>query len=44
MHSIYGLKWALHVHLWIKQVHGNSHGGTVFSGGLLLNVPAFISV
>jgi hypothetical protein len=44
MHSISNLEWALHVHLWIEQVQCNSHGGTMFFGGLLLNVPAFISV
>jgi hypothetical protein len=25
-------------------VHGSNHGGTVFSCGLLLNVPAFIRI
>lgn len=39
-----GLNRALQWHLWVPHVHGNSQLGTVFSWGLLLNVPAFMRV
>jgi hypothetical protein len=39
-----GLNLALQWHLCCSHVHGSSHGGTVFSWGLLLNVPAFMRV
>ena len=44
MQSISGLNLALQWHLCWLHVHINSHGGTVFSCGLLLNVPAFMRV
>jgi hypothetical protein len=34
----------LYWHLCIKQVHGRSQGGTVFSGRLLLKYPTFIII
>ena len=42
MHSRLGLSRALQWHLGVLHVHGSNHGGTVFSGGLSLYVPAFI--
>jgi hypothetical protein len=44
MQSISGLNLALQWHLCWLHVHINSHGGIVFSCGLLLNVPAFMRV
>ena len=38
----YGLNLALQWHLWFLHVQVNNHGGTVFSGGLLLKIPTFI--
>ena len=42
--SMSGLSLALQWHLRFSHVHGSSHGGTVFSCGLLLKVPAFIRI
>ena len=44
IHKMSGLKRALQWHLCCSHVHGRSHVGTVFSCGLLLNVPAFMWV
>ena len=44
MQSRSGLSRALQWHRWVVQVHGRSQFGTVFSGELLLNVPAFMSM
>ena len=41
-HKRSGLNLALQWHLWFLHVQVNNHGGTVFSGGLLLKIPAFI--
>ena len=43
-HRMSGLNLALQWHLWCSHVQGRSHEGTVFSCGLLLNVPAFMRV
>jgi hypothetical protein len=43
-HRMSGLNLALQWHLCCSHEHANSHGGTVFSWGLLLNVPAFMRV
>ena len=42
MHNMSGLSLALQWHLRVAHVHGNNHGGIVFSGGMSLYVPAFI--
>ena len=39
-----GLNLALQWHLCCAQEHTNSHGGTVFSWGLVLNVLAFTRI
>ena len=44
IHRRSGLSLALHWHLCWAHVQANSHVGTVFSCGLLLNVLAFIKV
>ena len=36
------LNLALQWHLWFLHVQVNNHGGTIFSGGLLFKIPAFI--
>ena len=43
-HSISSLNLALQWHLKLLHVQDKSQGGTVFSGGMLLKVPAFISL
>ena len=43
MHSMSSLSLALQWHLWVLHVHGSNHGGTVFSCGSSLYVPAFMS-
>src|ERR1700738_598924 len=42
IHRRSGLNRALQWHLCCSHVHGRSHVGTVFSCGLLANVPAFM--
>ena len=44
MHNISDLRRALQEHLCVLIVHGRSHGGTVFSRGLLLKVPTFMRI
>jgi hypothetical protein len=39
-----GLYLALQLHLDVRQMQGRSQGGTIFSGGRLLYIPAFIRV
>jgi hypothetical protein len=43
MHSMFGLSLALYWHLcvWLLQLHGSSHFGTVFSCGWPSDFPAF---
>jgi hypothetical protein len=43
MHSMFGLSLALHWHfcVWLLQLHGSSHFGTVFSCGWPSDFPAF---
>ena len=39
-----GLNLAVQWHFWVVHVQGRSQGGTVFSSGLLLNVPTFMRI
>jgi hypothetical protein len=43
-HSISGRNLALQVHLVVLHIQGRSQLGTIFSGELLLKVPAFMRV
>ena len=44
MQSKSGFSLALQWHLCCPHVHGSNQGGTVFSWGLILNVPAFMRI
>ena len=43
-HNRYGFSLALQWHFCVLQVQGSSQGGTVFLGGLLLKVLAFMLI
>ena len=43
-YNMFGLNLTLQLHLCCLHVQGRSHGGNVFSGGLLLNVPTFMRI